>query len=548
MLANLSIDDLPTPEWIILVSKSLLRLVLNTINVRKNSGSLPDIYLRILKSFRNRNPTTKMLEPLLEILDSERIDGSGDSFEEYNDLFKNIAIPKISETFLEDSEFARMRVAGPNPIVIKGISNLPNNFQVSEEGFSSVVPNDTLINALKEGRVYLADYDVLKDVENGKFPDKQKYLYAPLALFVVPKDGTSPHPLLPVAIQCGQDADSHPIIFPPAQGATDPKRWAWNIAKTIVQIADANYHELITHLGLTHLLIEPFAIATERQLASAHPLGILLRAHFEGTFFINDLAHRFLIGERDPVDALLAGTYKASQKVAADAVKKFKFNDSFLRDSFNKRDTTKLPYYPYRDDALLIWGAIHEWVSDYLLAYYKKNNNIVLNDTELQEWAKELISTKGGNIQEFGEKGLIKTFDYLVKVTTQVIFTASVQHAAVNFPQASIMSYTPAFPLAGYIPIPSNFKAVSEKDFFNLLPSIKQAQGQLGVTYLLGSVYYTKLGNYSNIVDPEVQEPLRKFQLKLKSIEAQINERNLSSSEEFYEYLLPSRIPQSINI
>ena len=38
------------------------------------------------------------------------------------------------------------------------------------------------------------------------------------------------------------------------------------MAKTIVQIADGNYHEFISHLGGTHLWMEPIAIANYRKL------------------------------------------------------------------------------------------------------------------------------------------------------------------------------------------------------------------------------------------------------------------------------------------
>ena len=30
----------------------------------------------------------------------------------------------------------------------------------------------------------------------------------------------------------------------------------------------------------------------------------------------------------------------------------------------------ELPDYPYRDDALLIWNAIDQWVGEYIAVYY----------------------------------------------------------------------------------------------------------------------------------------------------------------------------------
>ena len=51
--------------------------------------------------------------------------------------------------------------------------------------------------------------------------------------------------------------------------------------------ADTMHHELISHLGRTHLLIEPFAVSTKRVLPASHPVAVLLAPHVEGTIFIN---------------------------------------------------------------------------------------------------------------------------------------------------------------------------------------------------------------------------------------------------------------------
>jgi hypothetical protein len=64
---------------------------------------------------------------------------------------------------------------------------------------------------------------------------------------------------------------------------------------------------------------------------------------------------------------------------------------------------------------------------------------------------------------------------------------------------------------------------------------------------LLGSVYYTRLGEYDSdyFTDSNIQRALARFQEALASIE-----RNMESSglAQTYPYLLPSLIPQSINI
>jgi arachidonate 15-lipoxygenase len=559
MLQNLPSEAYPSVKWLVLVGEAALKLFLNTIQVKKANdqasvSNLSETYLSTQKQLKSnefdRLEFKSRLQGTLKMLDTERISGSGDSLDEYDGLFKAIPLPEIRNQLQSDFEFSRMRVAGPNPVVIERISALDARFPISDAQYLSVIPGDTLERAGKEGRLYIADYSVLSGVTNGNFPEQQKYIYAPLALFAVPPVGSPSRALVAVAIQCGQDPGVNPIFTPPNVNAANSEKWGWEVAKTIVQIADANYHELISHLGLTHLLIEPFAIATQRQLASAHPLGILLRAHFEGTLLINDLAQKFLTGAGDPVDALLAGTYQSSQGLSAQVIQKFVFNKSMLPETFKRRgvqDTGALPEYPYRDDALLIWEEIHKWVSDYLRIYYASDED-VQQDNELQAWLSELLSPDGGRIQGIGQDGQINTLEYLIDATTLIIFTASAQHAAVNFPQASIMSYAPAMPMAGYTLSPTSVDNVTEQDYFKLMPPIKQAQGQLNLTYLLGSVYYTRLGDYSSLVDSRVQDPLNKFQKNLKDVESKIVFRNATQSRNSYKFLMPSRIPQSINI
>lgn len=276
-----------------------------------------------------------------------------------------------------------------------------------------------------------------------------------------------------------------------------------------------------------------------------------MRPHFEGTLAINNAAQSSLIAAGGGVDKLLASTIDNSRVLAAVGLQSYGFNEAMLPKQLEKRgvnDTQKLPIYPYRDDALLIWNAIHTWVSDYLSIYYK-NDTSIQNDTYLQNWAIEAGAYDGGRVPDFGqENGLIQTLDYLIDAITLIIFTASAQHAAVNFPQGDMMTYAPAVPLAGYQPASILEGKVTQEDYLNLLPPLEQAQEQLNLVYLLGSIYYKTLGDYSDnyFKDSLVKPALQEFRNNLLEAEATIHKRN--QNRPTYEYLLPSKIPQSINI
>lgn len=480
------------------------------------------------------------------------------SLQGYNNLFKEIELPDIAHDFQEDEVFAYMQVAGYNPVMIEQVKQLEKfeeKFPVTEAQYQEVMgSNDSLKAAIDEGRLYLADYQSLEGAANGTFPSEQKYVYAPLALFAVPKDTDSSGLMRPVAIQCGQNPEKASIITPKSG------KYAWLFAKAIVQMANSNFHEALSHLGRTHLFIGRFAIATHRELPDNHALSLLLRPHFEGTLLINDAAQESLIAPRGGIDKLFSPTIDSSRALVETDLQRYSFNDAMLPNQLKERgvdDIEKLPVYPYRDDALLIWGAIHEWVSDYLSIRYK-NDEDVQNDTELQNWAAEVVAYDGARVHDFGEKNqdgdiekdqpIIKTLKYLIDATTLIIFTASAQHAAVNFPQKDLMSYAPAVPLAAYQPVNILKGEVTEQKYLDLLPPLKQAEGQLNLTYLLGSVYYTKLGEYpqNHFKNSLVEKALEKFQQNLFNIETKIIQRNRDNFT--YKYLLPSKIPQSINI
>ncbi|TYQ30721.1 lipoxygenase family protein [Pseudanabaena sp. UWO310] len=554
------VEKVPTGEqfslsWGLLVGKAVIEILLNDIanpfllsEKGKNASKArqQDFSKRLLEAgvAQSNSAIIGLLSEIPTLLETEPTNVEGSNIKEYNDLFWIISLPKISQSFTTNSEFARLRVAGFNPVTIQRIKTLDAKFPLTEDQFQTVLAGDSLAEAGAQGRLYLADYAELTAIAGGTFPKgAQKYINAPLALFAVPKGQQS---LTPIAIQLGQDPSAYPIFV--CQADDEPN---WLLAKTVVQIADANYHELISHLGRTHLFIEPFAIATNRQLASNHPLYILLKPHFQGTLAINNAAQSGLISAGGTVDSLLAGTITSSRTLSAQSVENYNFNEAMLPVALKKRgvdDVNMLPDYPYRDDALLVWGAIATWVKNYLSIYYFSDTD-VLRDSELQAWAKEITSVDGGRVKSFGQNGQIQTFDYLVDAVTLLIFTSSAQHAAVNFPQGDLMDYTPAIPLAGYTPAPTATTGATEADFFAMLPPIDQAKSQLTMTYILGSVYYTTLGDYGSdyFNDDRLQQPLRDFQDGLKAIESTIKSRNETRVAD-YNYLKPSRIPQSINI
>ena len=164
-------------------------------------------------------------------------------------------------------------------------------------------------------------------------------MYSPMAAFAVPRNGGA---IRPFAIQCGQDPAGREI-YTPADG------YSWKLAKNCVLVAHNTYHGEVTHLGLTHLISEAVLLAAVRNLASVHPVAVLLRRHFEGTMSINKLAVELLIQPGRAVEYLIGSDLKSTYPWIAEHRKNFSFTGNYLPAKLARSGTdglAGLPYYP----------------------------------------------------------------------------------------------------------------------------------------------------------------------------------------------------------
>jgi arachidonate 15-lipoxygenase len=484
--------------------------------------------------------------------------------DDFDALYAEIALPPIARTYgLKHSLFAHLRVAGANPMQIQGVDRLGDRFPLPDATYRRIMgEGDSLAKAGAEGRLYVTDYAILDGVTGGVFPHGQKYGAAPLAVFAVPQGISDARALAPVAIQLGQRPGPDNPIFTPLD---DP--WAWRIAKAYLNSADSNVHQVVHHLAHTHLVIEPIVIATHRRLAPEHPVSALLVPHFDGTLAINDAAVHHLIALRGGVDALATPPIEVIHDLVAKSVSTWSFRGSMLHTDLAARrvaDVEALPDYPYRDDAILVHREIKDFVAGYLALFYASDLD-VQQDPELAAWGAEIVAADGGRIRDFGDGGRFATVADLTDALTHIVFTASAQHAAVNFPQFDLMSYAPVMPMATYRPPPTRKDGLGEEDFFAMLPSIEMAHYQLSLGRLLGGLRHTVLGDRTPMeklggsfaglghtafgehpVDRQVEEVHERFRRRLRELDGVIDVRNTARIG--YPYLKPKLIPRSINI
>lgn len=461
----------------------------------------------------------------------------------YDTFYPLRHIPAVHRRWRHDGEFARQRIAGVNPTLIRLCRELPKGFEVEDGLLSGLLPRGrTLAKQMEAGRVYITDYAMLEGLKT----QDACYLAAPYCLFHLEEDGS----LLPLAIQLERRKGA-PVFTP-----NDPP-WLWLAVKTYAQSADAAHHEVAAHLLRTHLVMETVYVCARRNLHERHPVMELLAPHFRCTMAINHAARTQLLVPGGPLPQTMAAGYDGSVELLKRSFTEWGFERYSLRRDLEERGMAErdadgkflLPSYYYRDDALAILEAIELWVGEVVGRFYRSDDE-VREDPELQAWIGELADPERGNLRGLPHKGKLKSRQALSELLSQVIFNASAEHSAVNNGQYDYFGYVPNVPGAMHAPPPADKRELSEEWLVRAMPGAERSSIQLAMVHMLSEPTQTPLGDYPAgffAGHAEVQYALRRFSARVTRISAAIRTRNVAL-EVPYPYLDPRKVGNSISI
>jgi arachidonate 15-lipoxygenase len=284
-----------------------------------------------------------------------------------------------------------------------------------------------------------------------------------------------------------------------------------------------------------------------------HPLYRLLINHFTALIVINQIGMLTLVNPGGFVDQILDVRLSGALQLIRNAYQSWSFDQMDFPGEIRKRgvdDPLRLPYYPYRDDGMLIWNRLGEYVAEYVGLYYR-NDIDVINDYELQGWAQQLSgASDNGTGKVAGFPGKIETCDQLSRIVQRIIWAAGPQHAAVNFPQTDFTTFMPNAPGAIGAPISGT---VNEKDLIGLLPSKDMTGVQVRLSYTLAGYRYDQLLDYRLCEQDGSEALVRKYQTLLNTqdreqIVARNNQRAGRPGLLAYPYFLPENIPNSTSV
>ncbi|KAI5071290.1 hypothetical protein GOP47_0013541 [Adiantum capillus-veneris] len=513
-----------------------------------------------LKSALSRKERENEFKNPLEIIRELTDDDSGD--DSLIKFPKPQLIQDNEKAWSQDDEFARQMLAGLNPVVIERLQEFPPMSKLDPSKYgpqkSAITAAQieknmeglTVTEALNQNRLFVLDYHDVYLPYLEKINALEGKAYATRTILFLSKQGILK--VLAIELSLPPSADGKTSkrnrVFTPNGNSQH-----WELAKTHVNMNDTGYHQLVSHWLRTHAAIEPFIIATHRQLSAMHPLYVLLLPHFRNTMNINALARKELI----QVDGVIEKGFspgRYSMELSSVAYKSWQFDEQSLPVDLIKRGvavkdpTAKhgvkllIEDYPFAVDALDIWFCIKEWVQDYVKHFYK-DGAAIKGDVELQRWWKEIVEVGHADKKEGWLS--MTSVEELVEAITIIIWIASAHHAAVNFGQYAYAGYMPNKPSMGRKLIPEEGENSEDATllssnpveyFMRAVSRQSQAIQVMAVIEILSTHASDEeyLGQRTETPfwssDKEMLSAFERFGKRLKTVEADILKRNQNST------------------
>lgn len=468
-------------------------------------------------------------------------------------------IQEDRDAWKTDEEFARETLAGLNPLVLHRLDEFPPRSKLDEGQYgkqlSSITEAHIVDNldglrvdeAIHRKKLFILDHHDYLMPYLTRINTTDTKTYATRTIHFLKDDGT----LKPVAIELSLphqegDHDAESIVCTPAKEGTT-KGTLWQLAKAYVAVNESGHHQLVSHWLRTHCAVEPFIIATHRNLSILHPIHKLLHPHFRDTMQVNSFARQTLINAGGILERTVYPG-KFALEMSATIYKDWVFTEQALpRDLINRGmavEDSDSPHkvklliedYPFAVDGLEIWSAIKTWVTEYCNFYYK-NDEMVNEDRELQSWWNE-IREKGHGDTKRGDWPEMNSCEELINSCTIIIWVASALHAAINFGQYPYGGYPPKSPSMSrrFLPKPNtpDYDELQTDPTKALLKTVTpQLQTVLGIALIEQLSIHSKdevyLGSREEnwTTDLEPVKALEEFNKKLKDIEGKISEMNL---------------------
>ncbi|KAA8536605.1 hypothetical protein F0562_029083 [Nyssa sinensis] len=476
-----------------------------------------------------------------------------------NPYQKSKAIREKKLSWRTDEEFTRDILAGLDPVTMRRFEEFPptsnldpkvygnQRSSISKRHIENNLDGLTLEKAIENRRLFILDLHDAFMPYLRRMNTTSTRTYATRTILFLQNDGT----LKPLAIELslphprGDQFGAISQVCTPAELGVQHS--IWQLAKSYATVNYIGYL-LISRWLNNNAVIEPFVIATNRQLSVLHPIYKLLHPHFRDIIQINAFARKLLLN----ADGVLEKTFSVAEfgmEMSAAAYKDWVFPEQALPVNLIKRgmafEDSNSPHglrlliedNPCVVDGLKIWLAIKAWVEDYCSFYYRSDDT-VRKDSELQSWWKELREVGHGDKKDESWWPQMQTRKELMDTCTIIIWMASGLHATISFASYHYATYFAKRPTISrrFMPEPGTpeYAELESNPEKALLETINTPTQIILANFLIkvlfrqfsGEVYLGQSDTPEWTTDTELLQAFERFRKNMADIEQGIKEMN----------------------
>lgn len=309
----------------------------------------------------------------------------------------------------------------------------------------------------------------------------------------------------------------------------------WILAKMALNTAEMNVQQH-DHFMETHMILEPIRVELLRTVSKSHPIHVLLEHHFTQLFFNTIAGLNSLFSKGSAFDSIFGWGATGTLRFIGDTRKHASFADDFTQ-KIRRNRLQGIPNYKSRDDSKVLLRFLRRFLHGYLRAYYRHHSD-VLNDDEIQKWAKETAKTTKG----FPSK--IYGFHHLVETLSNIIFRVSVEHHNYNSNTVWDAFSLPYSVPSLWSPLPKEKGVQLDLKKYTLPNSmVPAAIGLFAFFYRPMNENSTNIKSYKTIdLGSSSAKAVDEYCLRMEQVDAFIKKRE-DGEERPFVTLRPSRLP-----
>lgn len=279
---------------------------------------------------------------------------------------------------------------------------------------------------------------------NSKHADERGIYFLEPEILSAIVDGE--YKLLAIGFYFGPDGTDFEIFTPKGSWnnyPTPPNLWM--LAKMHALACDSQTHEILKHLGMSHMIGETFAIShhnaynhlAQRKDGNKN-IGDMLAPHFTNLIGINNLARVTLIA---PINNSLSAFMGVRGEDFAEYIARWYstkdniwntdvgFYEELKQRGFDPETFRHGDKYRFLKDGKRIYDAIHTYVDKVIRAQF--NEETVKTDKLLKAFFNGIASKDLGDIKGF--PATPDSLETVIQVFTKIIWQVSGYHSALNF-------------------------------------------------------------------------------------------------------------------